>query len=779
MSRVFSLDLRSLAAMRIGTAILIIFDLIIRAQDLVAFYTDSGVLPRHELADLMEKGIISPLSFSIHAFFGSWQYQTFLFFLAFAFALFLLVGYKTGLVSLVSWFLLLSLQRRNPILFQAGDQTLRLILFWGMFLPWGARFSLDSLSKRARQNEFLSAATFGYILQIAFVYLFASIFKLVPTWLSGRAIYYVLNIDQLALPFGQFLLNHPFATSALSYYVLGLEALGPFLLVFPLQTQVVRGLTVLALSLMHLGIAATLALGLFPWISIVSLVALLPGLFWQRLAKIRLWPLTPVMKLGLIRKRGYGFKIRKPVWRDLKTPLALNLFALAAIVYVFYWNYSTLFASEPRPSWPGYAFGLAQSWALFVPPYTDDGWYVIPGKFEDGKEVDLFRGGRVAFAKPENVRREFKNYRWQRYFRRLLEVRSEEISWYRPYAEYLCRTNRGLMSLEFIFINEEILDQGVRLEKVPLIEHTCQPGDNKTFNPEAQDWLAFRFKWAEKVVESGPRDAYEEFQRSYLAYPPEKIHLLAHLFGEVLYDKFGFSGIKYCDVSFQAGCYHGIFNRALVKYGEAVVNDFAAICEEQEFKSSCYHGVGHAILDFLGPEKLSQALLECQNLGWDGEFSGCGGGVLMEYFFPSGDSVSLRARDFEAEKPYLPCPDLPLEFQDACHFLLVEYWNFVFGYDYRKTQDLCLDITGKKFRETCLFSLGATVVLENDLSLARVEEICRMMPDLDSETLCRAGAAFTFRVSRDFEKEVAICSGSPGEGCFKESRRYKASGLKF
>ena len=45
-SEAFGADLRSLALMRIGAATLLLVDLAMRAGDLIAHYTDAGVLPR-------------------------------------------------------------------------------------------------------------------------------------------------------------------------------------------------------------------------------------------------------------------------------------------------------------------------------------------------------------------------------------------------------------------------------------------------------------------------------------------------------------------------------------------------------------------------------------------------------------------------------------------------------------------------------------------------------------------------------------------------------------
>ena len=44
-ARIFGLDLRGLAALRICCGLLQLVDLALRAQDLTAFYTKDGVLP--------------------------------------------------------------------------------------------------------------------------------------------------------------------------------------------------------------------------------------------------------------------------------------------------------------------------------------------------------------------------------------------------------------------------------------------------------------------------------------------------------------------------------------------------------------------------------------------------------------------------------------------------------------------------------------------------------------------------------------------------------------
>lgn len=127
LAKIFEVDLRSLAAMRVGIALVVLADLIVRSTDLTTFYTDKGVLPKTTLVQLG----LAAHNLSLHLLNDSWQFQAFLFSLAFIFALMLLTGYKTRLASIVTWFMVISLQNRNPLILSGADQVLRLVLFLG------------------------------------------------------------------------------------------------------------------------------------------------------------------------------------------------------------------------------------------------------------------------------------------------------------------------------------------------------------------------------------------------------------------------------------------------------------------------------------------------------------------------------------------------------------------------------------------------------------------------------------------------------------------------
>ena len=136
----YKVDLRALALMRIGIGLVLLSDLIIRATSLTAHYTQDGILPVSLLLEFDAK----PLRWSFHYLNDSFAYQAALFILNGIIALLLVIGYRTRLITFLAWIFLVSLQNRNPFIQQSGDDLLRLILFWALFMPWGNFYSWDS-----------------------------------------------------------------------------------------------------------------------------------------------------------------------------------------------------------------------------------------------------------------------------------------------------------------------------------------------------------------------------------------------------------------------------------------------------------------------------------------------------------------------------------------------------------------------------------------------------------------------------------------------------------
>src|SRR3989344_4253775 len=284
-SSFFYLDLRSLALLRVCIGGLLIADLIDRGRDITAFYTDAGFLPRPSALSTFP----GSWSISLHNLTGQYEGQLILFFIAGLFAVMLTIGYRTTLASIISWILLVSLDSRNFLVVFGADQVFRLVVFWGMFLPWHARFSVDAaLSKKVLlPTKFTSTATMAYIIQIVLIYLFSVLHKTGSTWrIEGTAVYYSLALHSFRTPFfGETLFHLPFLLRPLTFAVFLMEALGPLLLFIPFRKNLFRFMAVFSFVLLHAGLGLSLRLGIFPWVCIIAWLALLPTGFWDIILK--------------------------------------------------------------------------------------------------------------------------------------------------------------------------------------------------------------------------------------------------------------------------------------------------------------------------------------------------------------------------------------------------------------------------------------------------------------------------------------------------------------
>ena len=455
------IDLRSLAIFRISIALIIIVDLITRASDLEPHYTDRGVLSVDDAIEYSPKWRVS-----VHLLNGSIEFQAALFIIAGLFAVALLLGYYTRFVTPVVWFLTISLNSRNPLLMQGSDYLLCLLLFWSMFLPLGARYSIDHLRNSHQLQEsnlIFSGGTVAALLQICFVYWFSVALKSTKNWLiDGTGIYYALMLDRYVTNFGKLLLgSHPLLLKFLTYASMGLEIFGPLLAFLPFFSGPVRCLVVVSFVIFHVSMGLALELWLFTYICIASWLLFVPSWFWdQFLEKFK----TPV-------QGGYSPIREQATWK--------NVLAAFFLIYVLIWNIGTvnsaIFFPGPIQS-IGYALRLDQWWPLFRGPSRKDGWHVIVGKLQNGTQVNLLNPDRtVNWEKPELVTKIYKNHRWRKYFRYLLFKEN--------YARYLCQRwnethtdNKQLTSLEIYYIHERnYLNRRVsEPKKELLLSYTCE-----------------------------------------------------------------------------------------------------------------------------------------------------------------------------------------------------------------------------------------------------------------------------------------------------------------
>ncbi len=293
---VFSIDLRSLALMRIMLATLLLVDLVLRSRQMSFFYTDAGVLPRSKWIEVNNKWYLS-----LHAASGELWWQILLFVVAGIIAIGLLVGYRTRLMTILSWLLLASLLNRNEMVLQGGDILMVVMCFWGIFLPLGAKWSIDAaLQPENRRNPnqrrfqpdqaqlYFSVATIAVIFQVLFLYFFTALLKTGAPWrFPFEAAHYTLQIQHFATPIANWFKQFSPLLPIGAAYVIFVEYVGPILVLLPFKWPLTRIIGLLMLASLHVAFMLLLHIGLFPLIDFMSLTVLIPSAVWIFLARRR------------------------------------------------------------------------------------------------------------------------------------------------------------------------------------------------------------------------------------------------------------------------------------------------------------------------------------------------------------------------------------------------------------------------------------------------------------------------------------------------------------
>lgn len=421
----FSLDTRSLALARILAGLIVLIDLAYRALFLRAHYTGDGVLPL-----TMIPGAWRAFP-GLHLLSDAFFYQAFLFGIHALFAVALLLGFRTRLVTVVCFYLAMSLEARNPLVLNSGDIMLRLTLFWGMFLPWGDSWSLDS--PRSQPYRLLSMPALAWTVQIGLVYPVSVLHKMSsPIWSGGTAIYYAVHLDHVARWPADWLLKIPDLFPVLTALVLVYEALAGILLMLPSPTARMWG--VVSCMALHYGLGWVLELGIFRYSPWVALVALLPSQVWDRGQR----------DLELRNKLGQS---------------VLSLVTLVLISLVLFVNVENVRGAE-RPMLHRVmgTMGLDQNWNMFVKNgLVADFWELAPAHLSDGSEVDLLDQGRpISWEKPDRASLRFPTQRWLKYLSRAVdnqELVSQLADWLRRDWD-ATHPDRRVESLRLVRVNE-------------------------------------------------------------------------------------------------------------------------------------------------------------------------------------------------------------------------------------------------------------------------------------------------------------------------------------
>jgi len=391
-SEIFSLDLRSLAMLRIGLGLFILGEALCLLPYVNLLLSSDGVLPT-ALIDLNNREYA--YQWQLYFFSDAQLWPYFLLTITILSAVALILGFYTRTATFLCWILLAALMQRNPHIAYGAYPLALMILFWSLFLPLGARFALDSCYRGsiAKVGQIFSIATVGLYTLFVILYLSAALYKLdLASWSEGTHIYYALSMLDQPRWLGQVIYQYPQLLEHLTYQTIFLELFGPLLFISPIATKIVRSIVIAIFLLFHLGLALTLSLGLFPLINIALLLGFLPPAFWSIVNRKN--------KGAEYQEQGCKAEFELSKGITIVKPLILSLCLLTYSAWHFY-SVTSYRAPQRLHALVSFLFP-DNRFDMFSRPIEETGWWaVMPSSVEDNGH-DLIRNRSVSIDSPPN-----------------------------------------------------------------------------------------------------------------------------------------------------------------------------------------------------------------------------------------------------------------------------------------------------------------------------------------------------------------------------------------
>lgn len=406
--------------------------------NLTAFFTDEGILPRHELS-LAEPDRLSLLNVS-----GDWWPVATLWAVSCVVALVLTLGWHTRVMSSLAFVLVSSFSWRDPLILDGSDLVFRFVPLWLAFTPAGDRWSIDALRRKAAPVVRSWALPIRILeLQIAWIYLATGLEKLGGIdWVVGTAAYYALELEHtFARPWAHAFAVEPTLSHLISWYTIAVEL--SFLPLVMIPFRLTRSVAASAAAGMHVGILLLMNVGNFPLVMLAACVLFVPPDWIHRVMRenVSVAPNVP--------------RARPRVAAALLILIAATVFLTAVP--------SQLEAIRPSGDVASvlHFLSLDQRWDMFSPNAArSDGWMLAPATLADGTRLDLL-SGRGA----DDLGERYSDPLYTRWTKVHERIASGFYAGYRSeYARHFCRTRNShlgpgqspLVSFELIYIERTI-----------------------------------------------------------------------------------------------------------------------------------------------------------------------------------------------------------------------------------------------------------------------------------------------------------------------------------
>ena len=328
----FFLGLRKMAVFRIGLGLVLLYDLCDRASAFRIHFAADGVYPTTAPFPWLSLLHLSDSGF----------YQGLFFAIAIVAALAFTLGWRTKAAAIVAWLALVNIQHYAHLSRFSADDVLRLLLLWSIFLPLGARWSLDTRGKSpsAEANPLAVAAILAQVAAITFASGVHKVFD--PMWAEGRGVELAMRAHGTQL--GQTLAQTPAFAIVLNYLTIAVQLAAPLMLFVSNRMRAAGALILIAFQL---ALALCLNLGFFPFVTIVGLLLFLPE--------------------RLFAEREREAPSRRAIACAIAVGVALPLVGQTRLAQFL---------------------GLEQNWSMFAPPPTHLPWIIVKLKAREGSEID-------------------------------------------------------------------------------------------------------------------------------------------------------------------------------------------------------------------------------------------------------------------------------------------------------------------------------------------------------------------------------------------------------
>jgi HTTM domain len=283
-ARIVTPNFQSLSAFRVALAGCLLGDYLLGIRPFFDdFYGEAGILPLSAL--LSDPGL--PIAATISRLLDALGLPLVLPYL-YPLALFTFgIGYRTRLSNAVVLLLNSYLYWRNVYVVSGAEDLARLLLIWCLFLPLNRYWSVDAaLDPQPRERPYPVLPFVALRLQIVSLYVFSGLFKLAGArWLDGSAVAIVLTDNMFgATPVGLFLAGHfPGLLVFVTYATIAFQLALPFLVYSPWYNDLTRAIALAAMAAMHASFLFCLNIGAFPFVSLATLILLVPDSWWDRL----------------------------------------------------------------------------------------------------------------------------------------------------------------------------------------------------------------------------------------------------------------------------------------------------------------------------------------------------------------------------------------------------------------------------------------------------------------------------------------------------------------